>query len=375
MPTGAGKTRTAMHVIADHLRAREPGLVVWLASSEELCEQAAQEFEEAWGHLGDRGTKVYRFWGKRDLDVESVTDGFFVAGLTKLYHRTRTRPHDIGRLGARATMVVFDEAHQAIASTYRLLVDALTTHDPAPGLLGLTATPGRTWDDVEADAKLADFFGRQKVTLEIPGYDNPVDYLVEEGYLSRARYESLFVEPGIELSSADRAQLASGFDVSQAFLARLAEDEERNLAIIERTVRLVRGHRRVLVFAATARHAELLATVLRARGIEAFSVTAETDPRERTQRIAMFRSESEDHVVLCNYGVLTTGFDAPQTTCALIARPTRSLVLYSQMVGRAIRGPRAGGTAEALIVTVIDQNLSGFRSTAEAFTNWEDVWN
>ena len=80
-------------------------------------------------------------------------------------------------------------------------------------------------------------------------------------------------------------------------------------------------------------------------------------------------------MVLCNFGVLTTGFDAPATSAAIIARPTRSLVLFSQMVGRATRGPKAGGNAEAEIVTVIDPQLPGFGNVAEAFTNWEDVWN
>ncbi len=115
--------------------------------------------------------------------------------------------------------------------------------------------------------------------------------------------------------------------------------------------------------------------LITAYGTRAFSVTAETNPHERMRRIAAFKADGEESLVFCNFGVLTTGFDAPQITCALIARPTASLVLYSQMVGRAIRGPRAGGTSEALIVTVIDQNLPGFRSAAEAFTNWEDVWN
>jgi superfamily II DNA or RNA helicase len=72
---------------------------------------------------------------------------------------------------------------------------------------------------------------------------------------------------------------------------------------------------------------------------------------------------------------LTAGFDAPRTSAALIARPTKSLVLYSQMVGRAIRGPRAGGNKEAEIVTVVDRGLPGFGSVAEAFNNWEDVWS
>ena len=375
MPTGAGKTRTAMHIIADHLRAHEPGFVIWLASSEELCEQAVKEFELAWGNLGDRRMCIHRYWGDRTFDMESAKDGFLVAGLSKLYRRARARVCDIGQLGARTTFVIFDEAHQAIAPTYKLLVDALTTHDPAPGLLGLTATPGRTWDDVNADEELADTFGRQKVMLEIPGYNNPVDYLVDEGFLARSQYESLFFEPGLNLTAADREQLASGFDIPQALLVRLAEDEERNLAILQRVSQLARDHSRLLVFATTARHAELLATVLRACGTRAFSVTAETNPRERMRRIAAFKADGEEPLVFCNYGVLTTGFDAPQITCALIARPTASLVLYSQMVGRAIRGPRAGGTSEALIVTVIDQNLPGFRSAAEAFTNWEDVWN
>jgi len=80
-------------------------------------------------------------------------------------------------------------------------------------------------------------------------------------------------------------------------------------------------------------------------------------------------------VVIVNYGVLTTGFDAPKTSAALIARPTKSLVLYSQMVGRAIRGTRAGGNMDAEIVTVTDPNLPGFGDVAEAFTNWEDVWS
>lgn len=79
-------------------------------------------------------------------------------------------------------------------------------------------------------------------------------------------------------------------------------------------------------------------------------------------------------MVLSNYGVLTTGFDAPAASAAVIARPTRSLVLYSQMVGRVIRGPKAGGTSTCDIVTVTDPKLPGFGDVAEAFTNWEDVW-
>ena len=80
-------------------------------------------------------------------------------------------------------------------------------------------------------------------------------------------------------------------------------------------------------------------------------------------------------MVLLNYGVFTAGFDAPRTRCAIIARPTTSLVLYSQMVGRAMRGPRAGGNSRAYIYTVVDTNLPGFGSVTEAFANWENLWS
>ena len=59
MPTGSGKTRTAMNIIVDYLRSQEPSLIVWLAYSEELCEQAATEFQRAWQYLGDRDCYLY----------------------------------------------------------------------------------------------------------------------------------------------------------------------------------------------------------------------------------------------------------------------------------------------------------------------------
>ena len=80
-------------------------------------------------------------------------------------------------------------------------------------------------------------------------------------------------------------------------------------------------------------------------------------------------------MALLNFGVLTAGFDAPVTSCVIVARPTTSVVLYSQMVGRAMRGRRAGGNRDCEIYTVVDNNLPGFRSVADAFSNWEELWS
>jgi len=128
------------------------------------------------------------------------------------------------------------------------------------------------------------------------------------------------------------------------------------------------------LFAATVQHAEMLASVLQARKVPARVITGTTPKEERRRRIEWYKQSGEEARVICNFGVLTTGFDAPMTSCALIARPTKSLVLFSQMVGRAIRGRRAGGNTDAEIVTVVDTKLPGFGDISEAFMNWEDVW-
>lgn len=374
MPTGAGKTRTAMNVICDHLRLHEPTLVVWLAYSEELCEQAASEFERAWSLLGNRPAKIHRFWGARDLELNLAKDGLLVAGLAKVYNGAKASIEWLATLADQTSLVVIDEAHQAIAETYRLVLNGLEIKQASTSLLGLTATPGRTWNDLDQDEKLARFFSRRKVTLEVVGADNPVNFLIQEGYLARPRFVRLHHSGAVNLDARDQRELAEALDIPQRVLRKFAEDEQRNLAIVHRIEELTRRHLRILVFSATVEHAKLLAVVLRARGIDAQAVTGTTPGFERQRHIQHFRSAKPEPIVLCNYGVLTTGFDAPKTSAAVIARPTKSLVLYNQMLGRAIRGPLAGGNREAEVVTVVDASLPGFGDLGEAFLNWEDVW-
>jgi superfamily II DNA or RNA helicase len=375
MPTGSGKTRTAMNIIADHLRLHEPTLVVWLAYSEELCDQAATEFQRSWKYLGNRELNLYRFWGNHNLEFDDrVRDGIVVAGLSKVYSRLKKSIQFINQLGSRSSLVVIDEAHQAIAKTYKLVLEILVEPYQHSALLGLTATPGRTWADINADAELAHFFAQQKVTLEVPGYKNPIDYLVREKYLAQTNYRSLLYQSGLDLSAQDLQRIQEDLDLPQYLLNRIADDEQRNLRIILEIEDLVKRHKRILVFAISVEHATLIASVLKVRGWQAEAVTANTPSLERDRIITNFKENSSEIKIICNYGVLTTGFDAPQTSAAVIARPTRSLVLYSQMVGRAIRGVKAGGNETAEIVTVIDKDLPGFGSVAEAFSNWEDVW-
>jgi superfamily II DNA or RNA helicase len=250
------------------------------------------------------------------------------------------------------------------------MIDSLQLKRPANRLIGLSATPGRTWNNIEADAELANFFGGEKLTIEVPGYSDPVQFLVDHGYLARTHFRRL-----ISAATDFRAELDSaGDDISQASLLELGENQDRNVQIVRVVEELFERHSRIILFAASVPHAKLISMILSLRGLDSSVVTAETDPVTREALIRRFKLEDGSKRIICNYGVLTTGFDAPKTSAAVIARPTRSLVLFSQMVGRAIRGPRAGGNANCEIVTIVDPSLPGFGSVADAFNNWEDVW-
>ena len=279
------------------------------------------------------------------------------------------------QLADRVSLTIIDEAHQAIAPTYAAILTALYSKRPRNALLGLTATPGRSWSDISEDRKLSDYFDGRKVTLEVEGYEDPVTFLIDQKYLARPVFHTLNSDTGIKLSGATVNELFSAIDVPEYILDRLGTDTQRNLKILSAVEDLLQRHHRVIVFAPSVENARILTAILSLRGHEAFVVTGESNASERERIIRRFKSNANRALVLVNYSVLTTGFDAPATSAAVIARPTRSLVLYSQMVGRATRGTRAGGNDEAEIVTVIDPYLPGFGSIADAFKNWEDVWN
>ena len=375
MPTGAGKTRIAMRIITHHLLKNEPVFVIWLAYSEELCEQAIDEFNKNWRSVGNRIVNVHRFFGKYAMKLTDKTpyDGLLVASLSKMYKADTKADNDVflSKLADKATLVVMDEAHQAVAETYSYVLEQLVEKHDGRLLLGLTATPGRTWNDPSVDKKLSDFFGHKKATLN---KKNPIEFLINEGYLADTKIESLDYDK-IDYTNKEKSDIMSDLDIPKYILEKLAKDVQRSLIILQKIRELIReGHLRIIIFASTVEHAKALTVALKTKKINAQCITSETPSAIRSIQINKFKENSNEPMVLCNYGVLTTGFDAPKTSAAIIARPTKSLVLYSQMAGRAMRGPKAGGNKKAKIISVVDSKLPGFDDFGKAFLNWEDIW-
>ena len=370
LPTGAGKTRVASHVVCHLLNSgsrNERGLVIWLANAAELCEQACDELSLAWSHLGRWDAALHRFWGDHDADLSAISGGFLVVGLQKLWASSRESRRQLIQLSSIATVVVFDEAHQAMAPTYERMVEALQWENPP--LLGLTATPGRAAQLGPEDLRLAELFRGHKVTIDPKGHGNPIAFLVDGGYLASPLFRQ------VEFASQDdMVDLEDAADYGPGLLDALGRDQRRFAAVSDLVARELRRHNRVMVFCPSVENAGDTAEELRGRGLDAAAVTGGTDSEERSSTIRRFRSRERPAMALLNYGVFTAGFDAPVTSCVVVARPTASVVLYSQMVGRAMRGTRVGGNRNCDIWTVVDTNLPGFRSVADAFQNWEELW-
>ena len=370
LPTGAGKTRIASHTVCHLLNEKDTddSLVIWLAATEELCEQAADQLSEAWTYLGRRNVYIHRYWGSRSLDLRRLPSGFLVTGLAKLRSAAFQDNTLLAHLAQYAAAVIFDEAHQAVAKTYSFITEQLCSRRPP--LLGLTATPGRTADLMDEDYRLANMFNHKKVSIDPRGHDSPVTYLIQNRYLADPRFVPISFDSDTAISDPQ-----PGMDYSTDDLDNLGRNYERTLKIAELVEGAAESHPRTIVFCPSVESAQECNALLRAKGVVTNVITADTPSEDRRTIIDVFRSDSREHIVLFNYGVLTAGFDAPRTRCVIIARPTTSLVLYSQMAGRAMRGPRAGGNSKAEILTVADTNLPGFGSVTDAFKNWEDLWS
>ncbi len=379
LPTGAGKTRIASELIVDFIRshARRDQLVVWLAHSEELCEQAVETIGAIWRAHGDSALKIHRLWGRQPVPQLEAEGGVIVASLQRIHAMRTTQKNNvfeaIGEIYRRCAMVLVDEAHKAIAPTYRDGIEFICDRRNSK-LVGLTATPGRGIDH-EENSELVAFFDGQKITISSAtgtALEDPIGFLQSEGFLSKIERRKVLTEVNLDLSPAERQYLATYMDLPADVLHRLAGDAGRNACILLELLNLVESNHQVIVFACSVDHAHLLTELCLLRGIEARCIEGNTESSMRARYIEQYKRGAIR--ILVNYGVLTTGFDAPNTSAVLIARPTASIVLYSQMIGRGIRGPKVGGNETCLLVDLED-NLLGFPREQQAFRFFDNYWN
>lgn len=377
LPTGAGKTRIAIEAITSEVtdRAGHGGYVLWVAQTDELCEQAVQGWLQVWEAKGPPSRlRVDRLWGGQARSIATAGDG----ALQVVVSTYQTLQKRLPRLGERSldswllepAVVVLDEAHHSIAPTYTDLLERLrlTHKETARTLLGLTATPFRG-DDQEESRRLALRYGPHRFDHAVFGQDADLyELLQQRDVLARVDHDLL---EGAELElDQDELKYVDTFSVLPSSVeSRLARNSNRNVAILDRIEQLDPTWP-VLVFAASVAHAEALAVALAVRGIPARPISALTDRHERVAAIEAFRRGGIR--VLTNYNVLATGFDAPALRAVVVARPVWSRGLYQQMIGRGLRGPANGGKERCLLLNVAD-NLVNYGKQL-AFRHFEHLW-
>lgn len=359
MPTGSGKTRTVMEIIANHFNTDDESKkrVVWLANSEELCEQAVSCFVEVWQHVGKKDVEVQRVWGGNTSPQESQYSRdmqFIVGSLQSLWKLIEVMDNDSKTVFSLTSLLVIDEAHIAVARTYSNVVRKIAQLSHCR-VVGLTATPGRAIEEETTD--LSELFHGEIVSLKDPSGNqaNAISYLRSIKVLSFVEYAPLVVDTKVSLSKTEAKKLETDLEFSGAILKRIGQSNLRSAEIVARLKPVLEKESKVLLFAPSIENSKFLTSLFIFLGYRAAHIDGSTHSSTRSQLIEEYiKGELQ---ILCNYGVLTTGFDAPKTDVLCIARPTKSPVLYSQMIGRGLRAPAVGGTAECLIIEVRDNFL------------------
>lgn len=369
MPTGSGKTRTSMEVISTYLKNADEGTIVfWLAHSSELCEQAFQCFIEVWQYMSNKPLKAVRCWGNHPEPVSYDKSMFVVGGFQKIHSILRKNNSAFDHISNRIGLIVIDEAHKAVAPTYKNAIMNLKSNNT--NVIGLTATPGRT--EIEETVEMSEFFFESKVNIRTPTGSSEIDMLKSRKVLARIDYIPIISPIELELTRSQKRSLEETFDFPRGFLKTVASSNIRNIEIMKKLLLSCSEGRKILFFSCNVKHSKFIMSLLIYFGINAAHVDGSTSKERREQVIEDFKNG--DVQVLCNYGVLTTGFDAPNTDEVFIARPTNSVVLYSQMIGRGLRGTTIGGTERCRISDVKD-NIVGFGDQVRVYHWFEEFWD
>jgi DNA repair protein RadD len=314
LPTGAGKSL----VIAELARLAK-GRVLVLAHVKELVEQNHAKYESYGLAAGIYSAGLSR----KDRDAKVIF------GSIQSVARAQAE------FFASFSLLVIDECHRVSSeqdSQYLRVIALLRERNPALCVLGLTATPyrlGLGWIynyHRRGTSRTTDERFFKKCIYELP-----LGTMIRQGYLT----------PPIKIDSP-----VAGYDFSRLLgrgpgttwsmneIEDLLKDQQRvTPGIIANIVEMAKDRKGVMIFTASVRHAREILTYLPADG--SALVVADTESRERDQIVARFKAQQLKYLV--NVSVLTTGFDAPHVDLIAILRPTESVSLYQQIVGRGLR--------------------------------------
>ncbi|MBY6192557.1 DEAD/DEAH box helicase [Marinobacter hydrocarbonoclasticus] len=316
LPTGAGKSL----VIAELARLARRKILV-LTHVKELVEQNHAK---------------YQSYG--------LSGGIFAAGLKRKENHHQVTFASVQSVAANLdqfrdeySLVIIDECHRVSGeetSQYQRIIELLRQQNDSLKVLGLTATPYRLAMGWIYRYHYRGFVRGSDDEQDKPFrhciYELPLSYMINRGYLTRPELVNAAVaQYDFSALTQDRFGEYAEKDVNQL----LSKHQRVTRAIIEQVMEMAAERQGVMIFAATVQHAQEIAGYLPEQ--ETALVTGATDLRDRDQLIQRFKQRQLKYLV--NVSVLTTGFDAPHVDLIAVLRPTQSVSLYQQIVGRGLR--------------------------------------
>lgn len=301
-PTGAGKTVIFSSIARDYINADKRVMV--LVHRRELIQQAAQKFYK----FGIRSAIIAPDYAYRPGHETQI------ASIQSLIRRKM--PWDID-------LIICDEAHHSPASSYRKVYE----NYPNAVILGVTATPIRTNGN-----------GFQDQFDELVTGPS-VQELIEQGYLVQPQIYSKPI--AFDFSTIKK----TGGDYNERELYEAMRDKITYGSLVENQRERAQG-KKTVVFAINVQHSKEIIAAYKAAGVKAEHLDGKTPTRQREKILRQFANGGIE--VLSNVGIVTEGFDLPEIECVQLVRPTNSLTLYLQMVGRGLRP--ADGKARALLL-------------------------
>jgi superfamily II DNA or RNA helicase len=374
LPTGGGKTFTTVRFLCQEPLS-DGYKVLWLAHTHHLLEQAIDAFGPVDGGASTPLEVAHIAETRAQLDVRvvSATPGHFplskvssaddvvIATLQTIvaaHHRGHEKLKAFLDSSDGKLVVIFDEAHHAPAPSYCTLVERLRADHPGLYLLGLTATP--TYSDERRQGWLKKLFPQDVL------HSVSRSRLIAMGVLSRPHFENRRTDVTVELEDKDYQRWLSSYsDLPEHIVTKLAENRQRNDLIADTYADGREKYGKTLMFADRWHQCDYLREALAKRNVRADVVYSHVDARlptadERNKRskdensrvLQRFRNGELD--VIINVKMLTEGTDVPSVQTVFLTRQTTSGILLTQMIGRALRGPKFGGTENAYIVSFID---------------------
>lgn len=359
LPTGGGKTLTAAYWLLRNA-VDQNKKILWLAHRHLLLEQAAEAFaRNAYTDtMVNRTVFNYRIIsGMHDKPVHiQKTDRILIASKDSMI---RSLDKLKNWLNGEEIYLVIDEAHHAVAKSYKKIIQYVADHTKSMKLLGLTATPFRTSEDEQGALK-------QVFTDDIV-YKTDLDTLIKKGILATPTF--IDCNTNIQFTEHLGVQALKSIEnldtLPENIANDIADNKERNRIIVEKYLHNYEKYGQTIVFALNKVHAIALNKLFNEKG-KKYGIKSEfiiSEVQDMITGITISNADNERKIeayrngeiqVLINVNILTEGTDLPKTHTVFLTRPTVSTTLMTQMVGRALRGLKAGGTKEAYIVTFID---------------------